>query len=172
MRLFIAIEFNNIKEYLHELQSKIPKAKAAFPKHFHLTLKFLGEIKEEKIPEIIERLKEIKFEHFKLRLGNIGVFPNEKMPKVVWVGLKDRTEITKLQKEIEEKLGFLSKKDKRFHPHITIARIKHIEDKKIFIQHIKKIETKQKEIEITRFKLIKSTLTSKGPAYEDLEVFE
>ena len=69
-----------------------------------------------------------------------------------------------------ENLGF--KKDTRFHPHVTLARVKFVKDKQDFIKSLKEIKIEKKSFEITEFKLIKSTLTGEGPIYEDLAVFQ
>jgi 2'-5' RNA ligase len=174
MRLFIAIEFEELSDYLKQLQQQIPEAKATFPKQFHLTLKFLGEVDENKLEEIKKKLKQIPFSPFKLKLKDTGVFPSEKFIRVVWIGLEDGEQIKQLQQQIENSLEEMFKKDDRFHPHITLARIKFIENEKKeeFISKIKEIKIEPKEIEIKSFKLIKSTLTGEGPVYEDLEVFE
>ncbi len=174
MRLFIAIELEELADYFKQLQEKIPKVKATFPKQFHLTLKFLGEVEESKAGKIKEILGKIDFSHFKMKLSNTGVFPNEKFIRVVWVGLEDGEKITGLQQNIEDSLEGMFKKEKRgFSPHITLARIKFIEDdkKEGFVEAIKSIGIEQKEVEVKSFKLIKSTLTKEGPVYEDLEVF-
>lgn len=174
MRLFIAIEFEEISDYLKQLQGQIPEAKATFPKQFHLTLKFLGEVADDNVDKVKEKLKTVDFESFKLKLDEIGVFPNEKFIKVVWVGLEDGNKVNKLQQQIEAALERMFGKDNKFHPHITLARVKFIEEgkKEGFIDKLKKIEVEQKEIEIKNFKLIKSELTKQGHVYEDLEVFE
>ena len=173
MRLFIAIELEEFADYFKELQQKIPKVKATYPKQFHLTLKFLGDVPDNKLDELKEKIKQVKFEHFKLKLGTTGVFPNEKFIRVVWVGLEDGEKITNLQKQIEFALEGMFKKDNKFHPHITLARIKFIENdkKEEFTSTIKSIEIEPKEANIEKFKLIKSTLTGEGPVYEDLEVY-
>jgi len=173
MRLFIALEFEELSDYFKELQEKIPKAKSTFPKKFHLTLKFLGEVDEKKVEEIKERLSKIDFDSFKVKLGGTGVFPNEKFVRVVWAGVEDGEKITELQQKIEKSLEGLFKKDTRFHPHITLARIKFIENdkKEEFIQGVKAIQVEPKETEIKNFKLVKSTLTPEGPVYEDLGVY-
>ena len=176
MRTFIAIEMpEEIKKILLDAQKQIntEKAKIRPAKAFHLTLKFLGEVEEKKIEEIKSALKEIKFEKFNTALTEIGVFPNESYIRVIWVGLDDsESKIKKLQEDIDlkiEKLGF--KKDTRFHPHVTLARVKFVEDKERFIKNLKEIKIEKKALEVTEFKLIKSTLTGEGPVYEDLASF-
>ncbi|MBN2112181.1 RNA 2',3'-cyclic phosphodiesterase [Candidatus Woesearchaeota archaeon] len=173
MRLFIALELEELADYFKELQQKVPKAKATYPKQFHLTLKFLGDVQDNKLAEIKEKLKQVKFEPFQLKLGKTGVFPSEKFIRVVWVGLEDGEKIKKLQEQIEKALEGIFEKDSRFHPHITLARIKFIEEdkKEEFIKSVKAIEIEPKETKIKNFKLIKSILTGEGPVYEDLEVY-
>ena len=176
MRAFIAIEMpKEIKEILLEAQKQIntEKAKIRPAKAFHLTLKFLGEVEEKKIEDMKSALKEIKFEKFNTALTEIGVFPNESYIRVVWAGLDDsKGKIKKLQQEIDEKfqkLGF--KKDTRFHPHVTLARVKFVKDKQDFIKDLREIKIKKESFQITEFKLVKSILTPEGLVYEDLASF-
>lgn len=172
MRLFIAIDFNELKDYFFELQKHLPKnAKLSLTKTFHITLKFLGEVQPDKVEEIISKLKTIKFEPFKTFLDSIGIFPSENYIRVVWIGLKPEDKVLELQKQIDESLSKLFKKEKDFKSHITLARVKYPEDKKQFLEQLKKIKVENKKIEIKDFRLMKSTLTPKGPIYEDLMVF-
>ncbi len=176
MRTFIAIEMpKEIKEILLDAQKQIntDKTKIRPAKAFHLTLKFLGETEEKKIGEIKSALKAISFKQFNTALTEIGVFPDESYVKVVWAGLDDsENKITNLQKEIDSKIEILGfKKDTRFHPHVTLARVKFVDDKQKFIKDLKEIKIEKKSFEITEFKLIKSTLTGEGPLYENLGVF-
>ena len=172
MRLFIAVDFNEFEGYFHELQSLLPKnAKLNLTKVFHLTLKFLGEVQPKDAKAIIRVLKPIKFDGFHLFLDSIGVFPSESYIRVMWVGLNPADNILDLQKVIDDSLKSMFKKENCFKPHITLARVKYVEDKKSFAEKLKNIEVEKKKIEIKEFKLIKSTLSPKGPSYEDLAVF-
>ena len=168
MRLFIAIDFNELKDYFLELQQKLPKnAKLSLVKSFHLTLKFLGEVPPNKAEEAIAILKKIKFEKFDACLNSVGIFPTENYIRVVWVGLRPEEKILGLQKQIDDSLKGLFRKEKDFKAHITLARVKFPEDKKQFVEEIKKIEVESKKIELKDFRLVKSTLSPKGPIYED-----
>lgn len=175
MRLFIAIEVpEEIHGYFLELQKKVNTslAKITLAKSFHLTLKFLGEVDENKKDKTIELLREVKFEPFSAELNNVGVFPNENYIRIVWVGLEPKDKITELQQKIDNILVDLFAKDKRFHPHITLGRVKFVKDKKEFINLLKEIKVEKKSFEASVFKLIKSTLTPEGPVYEVLELFK
>ena len=172
MRLFIAIDFNELRDCFIEAQKLLPKnAKLSLTKTFHLTLKFLGEVQPDKAEKIINILKNIKFRQFTVFLESIGIFPSENYIRVVWVGLKPEDKVLELQKNIDEALKELFKKEKDFKAHITLARVKYPEDKKQFLEQLRKIKVDNKKIEVKDFKLIKSTLNPKGPVYEDLAVF-
>ncbi|MBI3026532.1 RNA 2',3'-cyclic phosphodiesterase [Candidatus Woesearchaeota archaeon] len=173
MRLFVAVDFNGLKGYFSELQSYLPQnVKLMCTKSFHLTLKFLGEVHPDNVNPIINRLKSIKFQSFTVFLHSIGVFPTENYIRVVWVGLEPEDKVSELQKQIDEALIAMFKKEKGSKAHITLARAKSIEDKKQFLNQLKGIKIENKKAEIKDFRLIKSTLTPQGPAYDDLEIFE
>lgn len=176
MRLFIAIDSSEgVKEYLSSLQSRLnnelAKTKFVGKDQMHLTLKFLGEVEESRLKEVKDKLNKIKFRHFSTKLKDLGVFPSLSHINVVWVGLEDNG-ITRLQQDIDNSLLALFEKDERFHPHITLGRIKFIKDKEKFVELIKKIKVEEKKFDISEFKLIKSTLTEQGPVYEVLETFK
>ena len=164
MRTFIAIDTpEEISNHLKELQKEITE-KATFPDKFHLTLKFLGEIKEKEVEAIKEILSKIKFKPFKLKLNKIGVFPNEKRINVVWISFKDNRDLINLQNDVH-KATIDHKQDHPFSPHLTLARIKSVKDKKWFLDSLKHIKIKELEFTVDRFKLIKSELTPEGPVY-------
>ncbi len=172
MRLFIALDFED-KQYFSDIQKRIisDAAKLTLTNTFHLTLKFLGEVKEEDVDEIKDALKAVKFEKFSILTDKTGVFPDYDYIKVVWLGLKDGSKVLELQQRIEKALEGLFPKDDRFHPHITLARVKFVKDRNTFAKAVKEAKAEPKEFNLDCFKLIKSTLTPEGPVYEDLEEY-
>jgi len=173
MRTFIAIETpKEVSLTLKEIQKKFEGlGKINFTQEpYHLTLKFLGEISEDQCTQIKDILKSIKFKPFELELTQLGVFPNENYIKVIWVGTKDK-EVNELQQQIDSKLTGMFGKDPRFHAHITLGRVKFVQDK-IRIKELLKTKIPSLKFEVKEFKLIKSELTPEGPEYEDLEVFK
>lgn len=173
MRLFIAIELpEEVKDYLIELQKQFTDIKAKFVRkeQMHLTLKFLGET--EKLDEIKEKLSEVKTEPFETALSELGVFPSENYVRVLWVGLKNSEKIIELQKKIDSSLSEIGfARDKRFHSHVTLARIKFIQDKPGFVKKLKETKVEEKGFKVEKVYLIKSTLTREGPVYETLGEF-
>lgn len=177
MRCFIAIDLpEEVKNELKRLQSEIRSStasdlKASFTKDQHLTLKFLGEITPQKAELAKKSLGTCSAKKFTVALDKIGVFPGESYIRVVWVGISPEDEVMKLQKEIDEALQKEFKKEKQFKPHLTLARVKYVVDKKRFLQQLRQIKVKKIKFAVNGFKLIRSTLTGKGPVYDELQIY-
>jgi 2'-5' RNA ligase len=169
MRLFTAIDFNTHHDYLAELQGLFqPTVKASFPRSFHLTLKFLGEVPETKLDSIKSALRMAEFPPFTLSLASLGAFPGPKSPRVIWIGVKPAEQVISLQKKIEGKLADFFPVDSRFHPHITLARVKFIKDRDALKTVLAQV-VEPKGIDVQDFELIKSVLTPRGPLYETID---
>ena len=172
MRVFIAIEVpEDVKNYLEKMQQQLPKGKLRLVKSFHLTLKFLGEITPDKVERIKQLLGNVKFEKFAAETSSMGIFPSENYIRVIWIGLEPEELILQLQRQVENALADEFKKERGFKTHLTLARVKYVDDKKEFAQELKKIKTERVKFIVESFKLKKSTLTGEGPVYEDLAVF-
>lgn len=95
----------------------------------HLTLKFLGNVSEDAIPEIKAALDRIAAGTvpFRLQAAACGAFPSIKQMRVVWVGLRGDSEpLAMLQKQVEAAMvpfGF-PPEDRPFKPHLTLGRVK------------------------------------------------
>lgn len=181
MRCFIAIdlpneakkELNRIQEEISKLANEKSKLKFVEPKNLHLTLKFLGELSDAEVNKIKETLRNIKFEKFSAKLSGIGVFPSPSYIRVVWVGLQPAQLLKELHDKIDSALaGIAIKREKRFESHITLARVKAIKDKAVFVKQLQAIEVKPIEFAVNSFTLKKSTLTKAGPIYADILKFE
>lgn len=177
MRLFIAIDLGKeIKDYLYELQKELKNNSAKISwvakKNLHVTLKFLGEIKEDKLEEIKKALREVKFESFNLEISKIGFFPHEFDINVIWVGFTNEKQIEELQKRIDEETIGLSKEGIKLGGHVTLGRVKSIKNKVVLVKKLKEVQIEKLNVNIKEFKLYKSELKKEGPAYEVLESFK
>ena len=174
-RCFIALELsreaiNEIKRIQKLLEKqRLFAGKFTEPENLHLTLKFLGEISNEKIEEVKNRLKEIKIDKFNAELGEVGVF-SKSFVKIIWIKLNGK--VFGLQKEIDEKLKDLFEKEERFMSHVTIARVKNTADKKKLFEYLESINPSKISFKVEKFYLKKSELTSEGPVYEDIKEYE
>jgi len=173
MRLFIAIDLpEHIKDYLEFVKKEFSRyllAKWVKRENIHLTMKFLGEVKDEFVGEIVKRLDRIKIKPFRLCTDSIGVFPSERFARVLWAGFDASNELVDLRKQIDSELPFGDEKE--FKAHATIARIKKIKDKKGFVEKLREFKIEKFCFEVKSFVLYKSTLTPEGPIYEVVKEF-
>ena len=133
IRCFVAIPLPGdvlaqIGEVSHQLKKLSIDARFPRPESIHLTLKFLGDVQESAVPDILETMKEkvCKYESFEVSVRNAGAFPHLANPRVVWLGVEPEEELEKLQSSVESglvELGF-EKEKRRFSPHLTLARVK------------------------------------------------
>lgn len=170
MRLFIAFEIpENLTNLFKQLQKEFSGlGRITFTKEFHCTLKFLGDVPEDKLEEIKSKLNNVKFEQFEVSLDGLGAFPNENHARVLWLGLNGK--VRELQETIEGSLSGIFEKDKRFHPHITLGRVKILENKNKFKEELKTNISPEKFM-IKEFKLIQSTLTPQGAKYTAVQIY-
>ena len=179
IRSFIALDvtspavLDKIVQVQRELLSADPSIKLVERKNIHLTIYFLGEVHPTTLKEIEKILAKIKHPPFYMKLEGIGAFPSTSNPRVIWIGVtRGADEITLLYKQIMaglRKLGF--KPDPRgFSPHVTIARVKSKDRGKIarLLMSSRPIDFGINPVDSVKLK--KSTLTPKGPIYEDLFV--
>lgn len=173
VRTFIALDLsrdciNEIKRTQELLRKKtLVQGKFTESENLHLTLKFLGEISDEKVEEIRKRLSEIKLNSFDCEIGEVGVF-SKSFPKIIWIKLNGRG-IFQLQKEIDERLKDLFPIEERLMSHVTILRVKNVSDKKEFLEYLKSIKPQKIKFRVDKFFLKTSELKPEGPVYSDIE---
>jgi 2'-5' RNA ligase len=133
-RTFIAIPIPlPLKQRLERLQGLIAPgiegARWVEPAGFHLTLAFLGDVADPDLNglclAVAEGVREIP--RFDLVIKGLGCFPDPERPRVLWVGIEgDLEALAAVQKaafHAATAIGYRPPDD-RFHPHLTLARIK------------------------------------------------
>jgi len=178
VRCFVAVECNEAQVVSgFRVVQRILEASGAHLKNvelenIHLTLKFLGEISQNKVEEVSRVIEKISFEPFWFKVEGVGVFPNLRRPSVVWAGVTDgASKLSIIYDELEEKLYNLGfKREKRvFHPHFTISRVRSGRNRNQLVEEILKIEDYTfGQIYIDKILLKKSLLTPTGPIYTTL----
>ncbi|MEN9626520.1 MAG: hypothetical protein RL557_848 [archaeon] len=136
------------------------------PEQLHLTLKFLGEIDEPTLQTVRKQLFAIHFEPLSVALISVGVFSSH-TPRIVWIALDGADG---LQHAVDKSLEHLFSIEKQFMGHITIARLKHLEEKKEFLRYLNQLHCSTR-FTIDRFFLNKSILTPSGTIYETIEEY-
>ena len=174
MRLFIGIPLpERTKKNIYGIVSKykgLENVKWVKKENLHITLKFLGEVHDNKVEKIISTIEQIdEFKKFTVKIKNIGSFPSQKSPKVIWIGVEEGNNLVReINKRIEKRLkkeGF--KEEKRFHPHITICRVKRYSEElnELFKEKV------TDSFEVCWFNLYQSILQRQGPEYRVIKQF-
>ena len=137
MRVFIAIDIDEeIKKALNDLQQQLQSGadikksdvKWVNPENIHLTLKFLGEIKEEKVVEVCNIVRDVASRHrnFELDIESVGCFGG-RSARVLWVGAGEENDnLLQLQKDLDEQLALAGwpQDTREFTGHLTLCRIR------------------------------------------------
>lgn len=184
MRAFIAVDIPSAvkdeigklqKELMREVRSSVKWVAAA---NIHITLRFLGEVPEEKIEQLCQVLPKggRGVNPFKIIIKKLGVFPNLSRPRVIWVGMESQgNQMEQLYSQIEtlaRDLGFTPEK-RTFSPHLTIGRIKQLKD---YTEWVKSIGKREGlffgETTVECFYLFQSILKPQGPEYRKLKKFD
>ncbi|NLE92191.1 MAG: RNA 2',3'-cyclic phosphodiesterase [Elusimicrobia bacterium] len=134
MRAFIAAEippaiqegFSFIQKRLHYSGAVIKWVK---PSDIHFTLRFLGEVKEDKIGELCGAVENALrgIQPFTVSFGGLGSFPEHGYPRVIWAGIKEGADelgaIAEGLRDLPEGCGEPAEK-RRFAAHATLGRVK------------------------------------------------
>lgn len=179
-RIFIAINLtDDIKERLLECQKKWPELPAHWTKieNLHITLLFLGYLAEEDLPLVLEKTKELalKQKPFSISLVKVVYGPPGKMPpRMIWAQGAGSKELGVLKEGLEKSLlegGIkFSAEDRVFAPHITLARIKTWEWRKIEPEERPEVsEEINLSFEVNSIEVMESKLKRGGPEYFILE---
>lgn len=173
MRAFIAIELSEeIRKNLQPFQKALDfeGVKLVEPENLHITMFFLGEIDERTAAKVVEAMGKITVPKFELNCSGVGVFPNPNFIRVAWAGCENEN-LTKIYEQLAPEMRKLRYKIEPFRGHVTVARVKDPKAKEKVQKALAKFEGRDfGTCEIGKVILKKSTLTPRGPVYED--VFE
>jgi RNA 2',3'-cyclic 3'-phosphodiesterase len=176
IRCFVAVELpESMRDEIGRIEDglRMPGLRLVRPDLCHVTLKFLGDVPQDKITDICDALKSIQLEPFEAKVRGIGAFPGKSI-RVVWLGLEGN--FSELHRRVDESLSRLGfeREDRQFNPHVTLGRVGRPSPQ--ISDAIASKMTQFSEIDlgrfpVSRFLLKKSTLTREGPIYEDLDEF-
>lgn len=174
LRLFVALELpEDHRRRLYALRDPSWKARWATPDQFHLTLRFLGPVEEDRLPELTRTLAEIEAPAFELAPRGLMVLPSLTRPRVLAAAVGPVPELHALQAEIERRvveLGF-TPENRPFRPHITLARLKQVPTAAVrsFLQRHRDFALTP--FPVRAFHLYESHLHPDGARYEMLHRF-
>ena len=177
LRLFVAVTVPpQVQESLERaqatLRSALPSDLAKWTKReqFHLTLRFLGKVDAGRVPELETNVREAcySFKPMTLQATGIGFFPEKRLPRVMWAGLRDRTnQISNLHQAVQAATDTFTSEAAQddFSAHITLARIKDIQRHEA--ERLKKAAAGYREVILGEWRaealeLMRSQLSSAG----------
>lgn len=175
-RLFIAIKIHEAPQLLPIVKNtRILMRKERMrwiPENdLHITLRFLGTVNAGDIPRIKKIVSKVvnEFDDFYINLKGIGSFGS----RILWAGVVYNPELIELQKKIDEALLPMFEKEYReYVPHLTLARIKHLDNKSRFF---KIVDANRNvvfdQLHVAEVCLMKSELRLVGPVYSVVEAF-
>lgn len=175
MRLFAGITIpqsirDEIDDLIDSVQSGSEKVKWVKKENFHITLRFIGEVGEDRVGPLCRGLMNVGRNKtpFRISLSTVGAFPTMKFPRVYWIGVDQGEGMVRcLHNDINDELRKFGHdpEGKRFHPHVTIGRVR-----KTGVQcQFPEDRTHFGEFLSEDFCLFKSTLTKRGPIYDIIE---
>lgn len=182
MRTFIAIKITPEKE-LPDIIFTLKKSlegeaiKWVDVNNLHLTLRFLGETSHKQTLEITRLLENISqnFQSFQFSLKGVGFFKSKNQPRVLFFSVENDLILKQLADEIEESiisLGF-SQVEKAFNPHLTIGRIKFIQNKNAFYSMVNDFKNSEiQQVTVSEIIFYQSILSSDGTIYKPMKIIQ
>lgn len=179
MRAFVALELGNqvtgtLGILIESHKKRGGNIKWIKPSNLHLTLKFLGEVPDQRLPQIQDGMQRAAAGKtaFAFHIQGTGTFPpKSRKPKVLWVGVETHPLLHLLQQSLEDelsKLGF-PHENRPFSPHLTIGRVKSHADIGPVLSELELHATDDFGIvQADRLVLFKSTLKPTGAEYSPM----
>lgn len=134
LRVFIGVSpsttiLRKIEEFKDKYKTTL-KARWLDSNNIHITLQFIGWVKEKDISTILENIqKSIQgIQPFSISYQYVGAFPERGTPRILWVGIENNGQLQNLASKLSKvNKPFIKGGQRGFTPHLTIARLKHVE---------------------------------------------
>ena len=141
------------------------------PENIHLTLKFLGDVREEMLDGLCDALEEVCGHHttFDTGLVGFGAFPSPRHAQVLWAGIGTGFDgLRSLAANLDTALAPLGfgREKRPYIPHLTLARTR---SKAASIKPPP--EENLGEFQVRHVELTESTLAPEGATYRTVRAF-
>jgi len=175
LRLFVAVELPaSVRRALGELARDLARCRADVKwveeENFHLTLKFLGEVDQARLPEVQEALARAArgAKPFSFEATGTGAFPSPGRPRVIWVGVgRGAEELGSLAARVDAELarvGFAAEA-RPFSPHLTLGRVRSPRGVGDLVRALEQACFPAREVPVGEIVLFQSVLGRAGPVY-------
>jgi len=183
VRTFIAVDLpSNMLVRIEEITTYFmrktpPKAlKWVDMDNLHLTIKFIGEITEDKLEPVKHILSKALEDQnaFDIEISGLGMYPNKNNPRVIWLGIAGGKPLIQIFNSLDQALTTLDirPEGRDFTPHLTIARVRRNTDKATATAIGKALSQFKVDplgaITIDQVHLYQSVLEPSGPIYTSL----
>jgi 2'-5' RNA ligase len=177
VRLFVAINFpvalrQGLWSATESLRAGQLPVRWVNPEGMHLTLKFLGEVADDRQPDLTSALRRAAATSraMTLTVAELGAFPDPRRPRVVWAGVSPEPALELLQHRVEQEfaaLGFPSE-GRPFRPHLTLGRVKRDAPARAF-DHLEELLagiSYEETVTVSAVELMRSLPTRAGSQYQ------
>ncbi len=127
IRLFVALALpDELRRRMTLLATGVRQARWVDIENLHLTLRFIGDTREDRIEDIGRALERVRADAFELVFSGVGHFESRRRVRALWVGVDANPSLIALQARIEAALmrAGCAPDGRRFVPHVTLARLK------------------------------------------------
>ena len=178
IRLFVALKIpDEVKEKIFsylETVSNFSDFRWEQKEKIHLTLKFIGDVREELLQNILDEMEFVKeYYSFNCETSKFGFFFRNSEPIILWSNLDTDESILSLVNELNERLKKfdIEIEKRKFRGHLTLLRIKKRVDEE-FIRKIKEFKFDPIKFNANQVALIQSYLKPGGSEYKVLKNYE
>jgi len=174
MRLFLAIGLpDNVRRFVGGLQEQLRKsivgpARWVPLENLHFTLKFLGDVPDDKLDSVRAAFASIEGDSFDLQFSALAQLPPDGRADVVCIDIAHiPAALHSLVNHIEttcESIGF-PRETRPYHPHLTLVRL----SVPRFVSREIEMPIVPAKFRVDEIALMQSTLTTAGSTYQVIE---
>ncbi len=184
-RLFFAVPLSDeLKRRAEEVQRDLAgvaggMVKWVEPENMHITLKFIGNVRQSDVPEVVRIGREVaaRGRSCQIQIVGAGAFPNPRRARVIWLGAQgDVQALAETAAELDKLLaeaGLSQPENRAFTVHVTLGRVRKGARVRDLTEYLQRYDGQQfGELSISSFHLMRSHLRPTGPVYETVEIFQ
>jgi RNA 2',3'-cyclic 3'-phosphodiesterase len=144
--------------------------------NFHVTLKFLGDIEEQRAGEIGAALGAAVADRdaFDIALRGLGAFPTSTRARVIWAGVgPGASSLASLAEAVERSLAPLGfpREARGFSAHVTLGRVREPRRDALLAESLARaVNVELGATRVDRVVLMRSELSPRGARYSELAV--